>query len=590
MATAPTQRKAYNGRHRMLVLSFDLGTTFSGISYSILDPGVVPEINGVTRFPFQDAGSDAKIPTIMYYDALGKLKAVGAETQDPLTEETAQAEGWTKYSGFKLHLGRQVVSAYIQPLPPLKQIVTLFSDFYAYLYTCAKSFVQETHHISSSQWSSIEGGIHFILAHPNGWEGEEQNKMRDAMISARLIGNGEQEHSRLSFVTEGEASLHFCLNKGLSRYTSNEDGFMIVDAGGGTVDISTYSRAGVSEGNRCFQEIAIPQCQLSGSIFVTGQAQIYLRDKLKGTVYTEMANVIADCFDKTAKLRFRNAEEPAYIQFGTIRDNDPALGIRGGRLTLLGSIVAGFFEPSLRDIIQAIDHQCSMSPKNISAVFLVGGFAASNFLYSKLQAHLQPPDIQLSRPDSHVNKAVADGAVSYYIDHAVNARMSRYNFGGKEFTSYEESMSEHRRRSDKAYVAANGELSLGDQFDAILPKGILVSETTEFRRTYHLYSETLEDLTSISDDIIGYRGLKTDPRWMDTDEAMYNVLCTVTANTQQATKTLKPQYRPDGRTFYKLDYDVVLLFGLTELQAYVSWKHKGKEKRGPARIIYAQHL
>ncbi|SJL14053.1 uncharacterized protein ARMOST_17506 [Armillaria ostoyae] len=582
MATAPAQRKAYNGRHRKLVLSFDLGTTFSGISYSILDPGIVPEINGVTRFPFQDAGSDAKIPTIMFYDALGKLRAKGGRN---IAGKYMKVYKMDKIMTplpcrFKLHLGRQVASAYIQPLPPLKQIVTLFSDFYAYLYTCAKSFVQETHHISSSQWSSIEGGIHFILAHPNGWEGEEQNKMRDAMISARLIGNGEQEHSRLSFVTEGEASLHFCLNKGLSRYTSNEDGFMIVDAGGGTVDISTYSRAGVSEGNRCFQEIAIPQCQLSGSIFVTGQAQIYLRDKLKGTVYAEMANVIADCFDKTAKLRFRNAEEPAYIQFGTIRDNDPALGIRGGRLTLLGSIAAGFFEPSLRDIIQAIDHQCSMSPKNISAVFLVGGFAASNFLYSKLQAHLQPLDIQLSRPDSHVNKAVADGAVSYYIDHAVNARMSRYNLGGKEFTSYEKSMSEHRRRSDKAYVAANGELSLGDQFDAILPKGILVSETTEFRRTYHLYSETLEDLTSISDDIICYRGLKTDPRWMDTDEAMYNVLCTVTANTQQATKTLKPQYRPgDGRTFYKLDYDVVLLFGLTELQAYVSWKHKREKAR-----------
>ncbi|KAK0434096.1 hypothetical protein EV421DRAFT_1672463, partial [Armillaria borealis] len=217
---------------------------------------------------------------------------------------------------------------------------------------------------------------------------------------------------------------------------------------------------------------------------------------------------LADCFDKTAKLRFRNAEEPAYIQFGTIRDNDPALGIRGGRLTT--SIIAGFFEPSLRDIIQAIDHQYSMSPKNITAVFLVGGFTASSFLYSKSQAHLQPLD--------NVNKAIADGAVSYYIGHAVNSRMSRYNFGGKEFTSYEESMSEHRRRADKAYVAANGELSLGDQFDAILPKGILVSETTEFRRTYHLYSETLEDLTPISDDIICYRGSKTDPRWtVDTD-------------------------------------------------------------------------
>ncbi|KAG7450059.1 uncharacterized protein BT62DRAFT_928843 [Guyanagaster necrorhizus] len=590
MATTFPQRKPYSGVHRKLVISFDLGTTFSGISYSILEPGVVPEINGVTRYPSQDAGSDAKIPTIMYYDALGKLKAVGAETQHPVIEEAAQTEGWKKYSGFKLHLGPQTASAYLQPLSPHKEIITLFSDFYAYLYACAKSFVQETHHISLSEWSSMEGGIHFILAHPNGWEGQHQSKMRDAMISARLISDDEQDHSRVSFVTEGEASLHFCLNRGLSRYISNEDGVVIVDAGGGTIDISTYSRAGVSEGNRCFEEIAIPQCQLSGSMFVTGRAQIYLRDKLKETVYAEMANSIADCFDKTAKLRFKNAEEPAYIQFGTIRDNYPALGVRGGTLALPGSTVAGFFGPSISDIIQAVNHQRSTSPKDISAVFLVGGFAASNFLYDKLRAHLQSVGINLSRPDSHVNKAVADGAVSFYIDHAVNSRMSRYTYGSKEFTSYERSMLEHRRRSDKAYVAANGELSLGDQFDVILPKGILVSETTEFRHTYHLYSETLQDLMSISDDVVCYRGSKKDPRWMDTDEAMYKVLCTITANTHQAIKTLKPQRGQDGRTFYKLDYDVVLLFGLTELRAYVSWMHKGKEKRGPARIVYTQHL
>ncbi|KAK0448968.1 uncharacterized protein EV420DRAFT_1750858 [Desarmillaria tabescens] len=603
MTTAPAQRKPYSGRHRKLVMSFDLGTTFSGISYSILDPGIVPEINGVTRFPFQDAGSDAKIPTIMYYDAFGNLRAVGAETQHPSVEEAALAEGWMKYCEFKLHFGPQTASECLQQLSPLKEITTLFADFYTYLYTCAKSFVQETHHISSSEWSSLEGGIHFVLAHPNGWEGEHQNKMRDAMIAARLISNGEQDHSRVSFVTEGEASLHFCLNKGLSRYTSNEDGVIIVDAGGGTVDISTYSRAGASESNRCFEEITIPQCRLSGSVFVTRKAQIYLQDKLKGTSYAEMVDTIADYFDKTAKLRFRNAEEPAYIQFGTIRDNDPALGIRGGRLALPGSTVAGFFEPSLNDIIQAINYQRLTSPKNISAVFLVGGFAASNFIYAKLRARLQSIGIQLSRPDSHVNKAVADGAVSFYIDHAVNARMSRYNFGGKEFTSYEESIPEHRHRSDKAYIAANGELSLGDQFEPILPKGILVSETTEFRRTYHMYSETLEDLTSISDDIICYRGSKIDPRWMDTDE----VLCTITADTQQAAKTLKPQRGPDGRIFYRLDYDVVLLFGLTELQAYCVLEGREKRqdefsfhseslrshryyRRGPARIIYSQHL
>ena len=42
-------RQPYHGARRKLVLAFDVGTTYSGISYSILDPGEVPEIKGVTR-------------------------------------------------------------------------------------------------------------------------------------------------------------------------------------------------------------------------------------------------------------------------------------------------------------------------------------------------------------------------------------------------------------------------------------------------------------------------------------------------------------------------------------------------------------
>jgi hypothetical protein len=42
-------RQPYSGAYRKLVLAFDVGTTFSGISYSILDPGLVPEIKGVNR-------------------------------------------------------------------------------------------------------------------------------------------------------------------------------------------------------------------------------------------------------------------------------------------------------------------------------------------------------------------------------------------------------------------------------------------------------------------------------------------------------------------------------------------------------------
>jgi hypothetical protein len=42
-------RKPYEGLTRKLVLAFDVGTTFSGVSYCILDPGEVPVIRRVSR-------------------------------------------------------------------------------------------------------------------------------------------------------------------------------------------------------------------------------------------------------------------------------------------------------------------------------------------------------------------------------------------------------------------------------------------------------------------------------------------------------------------------------------------------------------
>ncbi len=59
---------------------------------------------------------------------------------------------------------------------------------------------------------SVGNNIEFILSHPNGWEGQQQSEMRRAAINADLV-NANDASERISFITEGEASLHFCLNK-----------------------------------------------------------------------------------------------------------------------------------------------------------------------------------------------------------------------------------------------------------------------------------------------------------------------------------------------------------------------------------------
>ena len=53
--------------------------------------------------------------------------------------------------------------------------------------------------------------------------------------------------------------------------------------------------------------------------------------------------------------------------------------------------------------------------------------------------------------------------------------------------------------------------------------------------------------------------------------ANFGVLCTVKADVTAAVSRLVPRRRADGRTYVQLEYEVVLLFGLTELKAQLRW-------------------
>lgn len=122
---------------------------------------------------------------------------------------------------FKLHLRPKAQSSthvtyQIPPLPQGKTAIDVFSDFLRYLYQCARSFIEETHANGVELWRNLESFTEFVLTHPNGWEGAQQGLMRTAAVRAGLIPEGGQ--SRLSFVTEGEASLHFCIQSGLTSH------------------------------------------------------------------------------------------------------------------------------------------------------------------------------------------------------------------------------------------------------------------------------------------------------------------------------------------------------------------------------------
>ena len=101
----------------------------------------------------------------------------------------------------------------IPPLPPGKTVVQVLADYMVYILECAKEYITETH--GARVWASLKDDIMFVLTHTNGWGGPQQAQMRQAAITAKLISDTDEGRARVTSVTEGEASLHFCLSNGL---------------------------------------------------------------------------------------------------------------------------------------------------------------------------------------------------------------------------------------------------------------------------------------------------------------------------------------------------------------------------------------
>ena len=95
-------------------------------------------------------------------------------------------------------------------LPKGKTIVDVFADFMGYLFDSTKALFKASEPNGELRWNSISESIELVLTHPNGWGGPQQARLRTAAVKAGIVSGTPAGHSRVHFVTEGEASFSFC--------------------------------------------------------------------------------------------------------------------------------------------------------------------------------------------------------------------------------------------------------------------------------------------------------------------------------------------------------------------------------------------
>jgi len=191
------------------------------------------------------------------------------------------------------------------------------------------------------------------------------------------------------------------------------------------------------------------------------------------------------------------------------------------------------------------------------------------------------------RPDNRINKAVSDGAISFFLDHYVCTRVSKVSYGTLTILPYNTLDPEHVKRFASTFLHVDGLRYTGDAFRMVLPKNTQVFGTKEFTQTLYMEAE-VDDTTLLlrhKVSVLCYRGSQINPIWADTEPANFTKLCDLEVDLSQIPKSvIRLSAR---RTYYSSECDLVLIFGLTELRAQVRWLGEdGVERRSPAQLIY----
>ena len=98
-------------------------------------------------------------------------------------------------------------------LPQGVAVETIYSDFLRYLLKNTRAFFVARTPNGATIWQQLIDGADFIIAHPNAWGLREQHVLRRAAIRADCVPVAHAD-SRIHFVSEGEASIHFCIVHG----------------------------------------------------------------------------------------------------------------------------------------------------------------------------------------------------------------------------------------------------------------------------------------------------------------------------------------------------------------------------------------
>ncbi|MEZ0114636.1 molecular chaperone DnaK (HSP70) [Catenulispora sp. EB89] len=283
--------------------------------------------------------------------------------------------------------------------------------------------------------------ILWCLTVPAIWRDQERRMMRSCAEQAGLPGSPE----RLLIAVEPEVAALYARQAGEAKLNEPGSRFMVVDAGGGTVDLTSYEVAPAG-----LTEIGLSTGGKHGATYSDAYlVDRILADRIGPEVLSTIVRNSPELLHKVsaqwelAKRTFDPEQTyPVVLDISSpmLRAISAAEGARS-RLAKAQGGVDDQFVLTPKEVKQAFDHTIhpllelvreqlkTVGPKSVSQILLVGGFAQSRYLQEQLRKAFDSRRMQVVVPTTPA-AAILLGAVFYANDPTlIRGRTTKLTYG-----------------------------------------------------------------------------------------------------------------------------------------------------------------
>ncbi|XP_066279619.1 heat shock 70 kDa protein 12A-like [Branchiostoma lanceolatum] len=481
-------------RKHMLVAAIDFGTTFSGyaFSYTYNKDDIIMNKNWGSESGFLAY----KTETSVLLTPEGEFKAFGSEASKAYADlEEGEAAKHYYFHRFKMKLHTEKSLSKDTTIEDVNGKKLPALDIFAHAMRYLKDHMLKatTHKNDDICW---------VLTVPAIWDDSAKQFMRQAAYKAGIAS--ESKEGQLLIALEPEAAGIFCRrDPTLKQHVDTKPGdrYMIVDCGGGTVDIAVHE---ISENGKVKEVTTASGGDWGGT--KVDEEFLKLLDKIFGAdimarYKVEHPNEYLNFLNEfEIKKRCTGSGDSMAVHFGynfvnqfypkhkggcTVQQAIKHFGseevtFSNGMIRIRHALMKSFFTPVIDSILAHLDQlltQGDISP--LKYMFMVGGFSESRILQHAVKEKFQGPCTVLVPADCGLS--IIKGAVMFgHNPSSIAARKSKYTYGTGLCAPFEP---EHHPERLREWI--DGKLMCTKVFEKFVEAGQLVEvgEVSEYGLT-----------------------------------------------------------------------------------------------------------